>query len=175
MCARRCKKRWLNYIWSVLPRPLPIRLRSPGYLPYFRFFWIRPSWLRVVGLFARIHAGCPASIASSSACRPLFYCNTMQFITTIMFSHCVFSSIAPPLTLPRSLRNVIKSPLLWLWTSSTSASGYSIAEMSRLSIVPAPPYTRNAPLLAMPRTKTPERRSQRLRKTSYADILGLSK
>jgi hypothetical protein len=28
MCARRCKKRGLNYIWSVLPRTFVIRLCS---------------------------------------------------------------------------------------------------------------------------------------------------
>lgn len=46
-----------------------LQLRVPALLCCF---WIRWSWLRVVGLFVHIYAGCAALIASSSAYRPLF-------------------------------------------------------------------------------------------------------
>jgi hypothetical protein len=86
VCARRCKKRWLNYIWIVLPRTSVIRPCYPRYLHYCRFLRTRPYFLRVVGFALHISACYVILIALSSACWPPVYCNAVLFITTIIFN-----------------------------------------------------------------------------------------
>lgn len=51
MSARRCKKRWLYYKWTVLRRTSVIRLCSPRYLHCCHFLRTRSSGIRVVGAF----------------------------------------------------------------------------------------------------------------------------
>jgi hypothetical protein len=137
--ARRCKKRWLNCIWTVLPRTSVIRLCSPRYLHYCRFLRTRSSWLRVVGLFLHIPARCLALIASLQRCTVYHHSDSR-----------LVPSLTPLLCLIVSRYYILSNRLSPNCGRKVRLEdNYLITEMFRLSTSPVTSSTGNTPVLTL--------------------------
>ena len=149
VCASRCKKSLLDYVWTVSPRA---PLIGPFSCPYFALIGLACLGFRVRRIVLHLYAPSPYMIASSpTPCLPL-YRDALLFMLTGLpcLSYCPPLRFSTPQLFGPSFQNANPSVLLRLWLPRASFFNYTTTSVSPLSISVFGPSARNAPVLRLP-------------------------